>query len=284
MEIAADKIEAGLEDILATNPRMYSKTVVRYENLAHKLLSCVDKIAKIAQIDALSPQSNDEFNELAEASGFDLSLDSAIVGVQQGLKEAKEFSATSESDDGKVFVDLNFVDSIFSEVRCIDFGLEAVNHCAQLLYKWFHSRFIECPCKCKISYLGLWVHTFIIQFGNYCAKGARQNFEDSIVSWCDRLPKINIVYVHPYFIHQTLKSIDPSDFTLEAVLINDLLYSECLYKLSSVYPMFDSMEVSRIIKDKNPGLTPKINSRFAKKNELLRSVFPVESSEGGELS
>ena len=282
MEIAANKIEAGLEEILRANPRMYGKTITRYENLAHVLISCVNKIAKISQIDALTPESTDEFNELAEASGFNSTLDSALVGVQQGIQEAKAFACVDTEED-KPFIDLNFVDSVFSEMSHIDFGWKEVNQCSQLLYTWFHSRFIQYPCRCKISYLGNWVHTFILQFGNYCARDACKNFEDSLISWCDRLPKVNTVYVHPYFIHQTLKSIEPSDFTLQAVLINDLLYSECLYKLSNSYSMFDSMEVSRIVKDKNPGLVPKINSRFAKKLELIQSVGFVESDTKGVI-
>ena len=284
MELAAKKIEAGLSEVLSTNPRMYGKTLKRYENLAHVLISCVDKIAKIAQIDALSPKSNDEFNELAEAAGFDLNLDSALEGVQQGLKEAKAFASPADSTSEKVYIDLKAVDSVFREMSRTDFGWNEVNHCAKLLYTWFHERFIQYPCKCKISCLGLWVHTFIIQFGNFCSKDARQSFEDSMLSWCDRLSKINMNYVHPYFIHQTLKSKEPSDFTLQAVLINDILYEICLYKLSDQFSIFDNREVSRIVKDKNPALTPKINLRFARRSQLIENVGFTESNEGGEVS
>ena len=268
IEASAHKISSALDELIEAQPRMYGKTKLRYQDIASELLSCVDKIAKLIQVEALSPQSNDEFDELA-AAGFDTSLDSALASVQQGLTEAKAFSAHKDSD--KTFVDLRFVDSIFCELCSIDLGWCEVNQCANLIYKWFHTRFVEHPPVCKIAYLGSWVHKFIIQFGNYCARNATTEFENSIITWCDRINQIKTLYVHPYFIHETLKSDDPNDFTLQAVLINDIFYSRCLYKLSE------------IIKDKNPSLTPKINTRFAKQQDLLRIVgFTKSEMEGSD--
>jgi hypothetical protein len=45
--------------------------------------------------------------------------------------------------------------------------------------------------------------------------------------------------------------------------------------------MFDSQEVYRIVKNKNPALTPKINLRFAKQSELIESVGFTKTLEGG---
>lgn len=269
IETAAKKISDMLDMILEQKPRLYGKTKARYNDLTVSLLSSVEKISKITQEDALSTQSDDEFNELASA-GFDIGVDSALKSAQQEIAAAKSFS--SRSDDS-LFVDLKYIDNVFAELSSIDFGWEEVNHCARLLQQWYHSRFIEHPVtSCNYSYLGDWVHKFIIQFGYHCSMDSRDNFEASLVAWCDRLAFSDIKYAQPWFIFQTFKHGGPAEYTLQAVLINDMIYDKCLCKLTSTYPMFDSMEVSRLVKSKNPALTPKINSRFAKQRELIEFV------------
>lgn len=266
IETAAKKISDMLDMILEQKPRLYGKTKARYNDLTVSLLSSVEKISKITQEDALSTQSDDEFNELASA-GFDIGVDSALKSAQQEIAAAKSFS--SRSDDNS-FVDLKYIDTVFAELNSIDFGWKEVNHCARLLQRWYHSRFIEHPVtSCNYSYLGDWVHKFIIQFGYHCSVNSCDNFETSLIAWCDRLAFSDIKYAQPWFIFQTFKSGGPEEYTLQAVLINDMIYDKCLCKLTSTYPMFDSMEVSRLVKSKNPALTPKINSRFAKQHELI---------------
>lgn len=278
MESAAKKISDMLDEILEKQPRMYEKTRIRYKDLAVSMLSSVEKIAKIAQLDALSPHSNDEFDELSSI-GFDSSIDIALKHAQQEVETAKSFTSTKNED---LFIDLNVIDEIFYEVSQIEFGWNEVNQCARLLYMWFHTRFIEKPVQtCNYRYLGGWITKFIVQFGNHCAKHSCSNFESSLYDWCKRLDITHSVYAQPFFIYNALDASDPVDFTLEAVLVNDLLYSKGLYKLSEKYKMFDSLEVCRIVKAKNPSLTPKINMRFAKQQELLSSV--EFSSSGKEV-
>ena len=269
IEAAAKKISDMLDVVLMQKPRMYGKTKQRYANLTVSLLSSVEKISKITQDAALSSQSDDEFNELASA-GFDIGVDSAVQNAQKEIAAAKSFSSNPETHD---FVDLKFIDSVFLEMKSIDFGWLEINKCAQLLQMWYHARFIEHPAtSCNYSYLGNWITKFIIQFGHHCAVDSCSNFETSLAAWCERLGFSDIKYAQPWFIFQTFKHGDPADYTLQAVLINDILYDKCLCKLTSTYPMFDSIEVSRIVKSKNPALTPKINSRFAKQRELLEFV------------
>lgn len=278
LENSAKKISDNLDLMLEQRPRMYEKTKVRYNNLAISLISSVEKIAKIAQLDMLSTQSTDEFSELTTI-GFDAGIDLALKHAQQEVEAAKSFSSNSTE---KKFVDLHAIDEIFYEVSQLEFGWSEVNQCARLLYTWYHSRFIEHPAQtCNYAYLGGWVTKFILQFGNHCAKHSASGFETSLYEWCKRLDISSVIYAQPFFIYNILNSTEPAEFTLEAVLVNDLLYSKGLYKLSELYSMFDSQEVYRIVKEKNPALTPKINLRFAKQEDLIESVGFTKTAEGG---
>lgn len=278
LENAAKKIADNLDLMLEQRPKMYEKTKVRYNNIALSLISSVEKIAKIAQLDMLSTQSSDEFSELSPI-GFDENIDLALKQAQQEVETARAFSSNTSN---KISIDLNAIDKIFYEVSQIEFGWSEVNQCARLLYSWYHSRFIEHPAQtCNYSYLGGWVTKFILQFGNHCAKHSADGFETSLYEWCKRLDISSVIYAQPFFIYNILNSSEPAEFTLEAVLVNDLLYSKGLYQLSELYSMFDSQEVYRIVKNKNPALTPKINLRFAKQSDLIESVGFTKTLEGG---
>lgn len=277
LEASAKKISDGLDVLLDIKPRMYEKTKVRYNNITASLLSSVEKISRILQDSALTSQSDDEFNELASA-GFDPNVEHALRDATRGVEEVQSFSSGKLQKDS---IDLHLIDNVFEEAGKVEFGWKEVNQCAELLYSWFHFRFIQYPVtSCNYSYLGQWVHKFILTFGRFCANSGKTNFEASLISWCDRLKVKDTWYALPHFIFEALKSTEPTDYNLESVLINDMLYSRCLYKLSEVYPMFDSMELCRVVKKHNPALLPTINTRFAKQDELLMSVGFTPSKGG----
>lgn len=268
LEASAKKISDALDVLLEEKPKMYEKTKIRYKDIAVSLLSSAEKISKILQDLALSPQSDDEFNELA-GNVFDSRIDSALQGVQTEVTAAKSFSSSSNA---KTFVDLQLIDDTLQELESLNLHWKEINTCARLLHTWFHLRFIVHPPQvCNYSYIGSWVHAFILSYGKACSDGTAKVFESSLQVWCDQLSQKPLAnkYVLPFSIFNITRSDEPADFTVHAVLINDFFYSSCLYKLSSLYSSFDSVEICRTVKGKNPGLIPKLNTRFAKQQELL---------------
>ena len=70
------------------------------------------------------------------------------------------------------------------------------------------------------------------------------------------------------------KIIDPDNFTIDAMVIYDILINGCLYQLidgKNKVPM-DSSYIAKLIKSRNPDDAHTVRTRFAKQKELIESL------------
>lgn len=310
----ADKISKSLKEIAEdkNRPGMYSKTRTRYQNLANVLLNSLSSIAVILEENLLIPESNNEFDELS-SSVDQLDILSKLQLLNNKFKKLEEFSndssslyksrslqnlnsgienieddESSDTSNSPPNVDLDitnnqtilYFDDILYQSSIHNFGYSEVNLCAKLIYKWFHTRFrseYSCDFKYNIKYIPKWISYFIMLYGKYHSEGRNSDFESMINTWCNRVEsKENNVYSIPWEIYNLDKTSNPMDCTIDAIVINDILSDNMLYKLSSYefkgIVNFECSLLITIIKERNPSLHPKIVTRIARRNELIKEI------------
>lgn len=311
----AKKISEFLTRVVEQKPRMYAKTKRRYINLGCVLLDCVYKIFSILEEDSLVPEdTTDEFNDLASSTDTRI-LHEKLAEMTQKLKTVDEFAephrnvppkverkeeshSESDSDDSPKYnyhQTIEYYDTIFKEASTHNFGFREVNECAKLLYKWFHTRFApEIPdpdFHCQIRYLPTWVSSFIITYGRYYQECKLDTFRMALDRWCDKVERgEGGIYAIPFEIYRVESDFkkgtyQPKEYTLEAVVITDILINGYLFNLGE--DNFDGMvrynfdDVANVVKERNPSLLPKIRTRFAKRSELVREIglTPVGGSD-----
>lgn len=281
----ADKISKHLEAIAADKPNMYAKTKQRYEKLADSLLDSVAKIALILEEDSLVSKSNNEFDELSDNSS--LSISDKLKQVNARFHQLENFSkdnvGTLNHIPGGVQhkETIDYFDMILREASVHNFGYSEVNECAKMLYQWFHTRFrpdfIDVDFKYNIHYIPTWICDFIILYGKYHHANQNKLFVKMIDKWCVEVTtgsKGN--YAIPYEVYNLEKEFNPSDYTIDAVVINDILSSQYLYKLFEDEFQgvihYDYNVLISVVKDRNPSLHSKVITRIAKRKELIKEI------------
>jgi hypothetical protein len=99
--------------------------------------------------------------------------------------------------------------------------------------------------------------------------------QSHIETWCQKLETESVRYAIPYEIFKIDKSKDINEYTLEAVLISDILFSECLYRLTkqelpNSQIVLDALAVSDFVRNKNKSLASEIRTRFSKPDMAMR--------------
>lgn len=292
----ADKISKHITKIADEKPNMYAKTKRRYEKLAESLLDSVSKIAIILEEDSLLSKTTDEFNELDDADN-PVSITEQIDKLNQKFHRVEDLSneGTSVSTSSKVAhkTTIDYFDAVLFEASTYNFGYSQINECARMLYLWFHTRFrpdISDPTfRYNIHYIPNWICDFILLYGKYHHAKQNKTFVKMIEKWCVDVQTSSIGnYALPYPVYEMDKSVDPADYTIDAVIINDILSSECLYKLFedkfSGVIHYDNNVLVAVVKDKNPSLQSKIITRIAKRRELIKEIglTPVGGIDGSE--
>lgn len=264
MELAADKVLRYLDEIQSSNPHMYSKTKNRYFELACRLLDCVGKIGKLIDEEQLSSIAS------SKLSNPDFSI----------LPEVVQQSTSSQITQVNHTIDYKHTEARFHEVlkqACrTDFKYDEVNQCAKLLYLWFDSRFPSSPLPgfaYKVEWFPDLISNFILTFGKFMHERRLGDFHSEVENWCNKLDA-NQKYTVPYSVFQLTKSLEPEDYTLEAVLINDLLVDTQLYLLSEYEfsdgcTFYDGNLLAQKVRQMNSTLIPEIRLRINKQKELL---------------
>lgn len=295
----ADKILKYLQKVALEKPNMYAKTKRRYEALAYSLLDSASLIASILEEDSLVPSSNDEFDEL---SSTDDRIHKKLAEVNQRFRKTEEFSTSKfstsdldkhsesdgsdESSDYSYYDICKYYDVVLKGASVLNFGYSEVNECAKLLYLWFHTRFmpeIQDPdFTCQLRYLPIWITSFIIVYGKYFQQGKIAKFKEIVDRWCEKVQQgKGGIYAIPFQVYKIEKDFkdgvcQPSDYTIEAVIINDLLANGCLYRLGdNEYDgavRYNSNDLVNVVRDRNPALFTKIRNRVVKRQELIREI------------
>lgn len=285
IEKHAEKISKQLDSILKSKPSMYSKTKKKYKHLAYVLLQCVEKISSILEEESLISDTDsiaDEFEELSDTTSDSEDLECVLSDVTNKIVNCNQFDSdlnSNESSLSKKDIMSKFLSVLQEASTYRDFQYVDVSICANILWKWIKHRFApdvkNSNFRYKMSKIPEWISYIIIGYGKYLKENRIQEFQDIFDKWIDdiTIDKTN-TWSLPYEIFRISKSVEEEDFTMEAVIIGDILMEEVLYKLTQPYMQGSNVymtcfPVAEIVKTRNINLTSKIKSRLANQDNLI---------------
>lgn len=268
---AAGRINDKLDSVLSENHSIYAKTKKQYKELAIQLLSSVEKIATILQCDSLDDSDDGEF----ESSSIDISdISEALDQASEKVDKVSSFVSPSDSSANKNTI--HEYGRVLQKAADTDLACVDANTCANVLNTWFKARFSnkDNSFKYNISYIPSWITDIILLYGKYHSDGRTSEFVDMMYTWCSDIQDHGSRYAVPYQVYQIGKSDDPNDYTMDAVLIGDILMDKSLYDLTeysspnlvahlSYYPVAD------VAKVRNPEISDEIFVRLMNRDSLL---------------
>lgn len=286
LEKHAEKIEKQLNLIMTTKPGIYAKTKDRYKRLAYSLLKSAEMISSILEEESLVPfidsAIDDEFNELADSQeglASPVDLQNTVAGVHQKIDSCSQFTQSSST---KLMPNKDIMckfASIIEQGASISFEYLDVIKCASLLNKWMRNRFfpdVRNPgFRYSLKQLPTWITYMIIAYGKYKKANRVEEFINLVDKWINEIQNNSSnTYTLPYEVFELMKSNNPEDFTMEAVLISDVLMEEYLYQLTEPYLSGSSIFLScspvvDVVKVKNPQIMPLIRKRIANQVQLF---------------
>lgn len=284
----ADKIDSQLSIVLSQKPQMYNKTKEKYKELAISLLSSVEKIASILEEDSLASVDN----EVAEFSGNDVDISDIATALKQTNDKIASYASFVSPNVSSLSTNANKetlrrYGQILEQASNYNFIYAEANECAYILNRWFKARFSnpvkDNSFKYNLSYIPQWITDIIIMYGKYHSNNDTSTFIDIMTSWCDSLSNQSVRWAVPYEVYQLNKSIEPRNYTMDAVLIGDVLMEEVLYLLteSSAPDIVANLEcypVASKVKANNPSLLPIIRTRIVNRDSLSKK-YNLTSSE-----
>lgn len=273
-EVAARKISKHLDKMMEIKPRVYQKTLLRYKKLAYLLIECVSKIVRMLQSETLLSSSSSEFQELG--SDFDIEQISELKASIDSLGDLVDKKPTTDS--GKIAGEtLRKYKEVFHQASASDFGYIEVNECAGLLDYWITRRFsgFNQNFKFQITQLPLWATFVVIAYGRYRSIGDTSKFVSDFKQWCDELDNDpSNCWVLPHNVFNMTRTINANNFTLDAMVIYDLLIKGCLYSLTESdvkYPL-DPFMVAKLVKEYRPDLSHSVRTRFTRQAALIEQL------------
>ena len=281
-EVAARKISRHLDKMAETKPRVYRKTLLRYKKLAYILIECVTKIIRMLQAEMLLSSENTEFSELV--SDFDIEQIDELRSSVDDLGNLVDKKPSTESR--KLAGDtIKQYKTVFKQASEMDFGYVEVNECAQMLNYWLARRFsgFNSNFKYQIKQLPIWATFVVIAYGKYHSIGETTTFIKDFKDWCDKLDEdTSNCWALPYNIFNMMKVIEPSNFTVDAMVIYDLLINGCLYQLMEIKIPMDSSYIAKLLKEYRPENAHAVRTRFTKQPELIDSLSLHSTTDVGE--
>lgn len=279
LQTQADKIDKQLSVVLSQKPQMYAKTKERYKDLAISLLSSVEKIASILEIDSLASLDN-KSSEFSDTKVDVSDLSDALKHTTDKIESytsfvSTDFSSLSNNINKET---LRRYGQVLEQASNHDFKYAEANECAYILNRWFKARFSnpykDSVFKYNIAYIPEWISDIIILYGKYHSNDNTSSFMDMMTSWCDKLSNQS-KWAVPYEVHNLAKSIEPSSYTMNAVLIGDILMDELLYLLTEsnspdIAANLECYPVASKVKANNPSLLPLIRTRIVNRESLAK--------------
>lgn len=281
-EVAAKKINKHLDKMAEVKPRVYRKTLLRYKKLAYLLLECVTKIVRMLQSEMLLSSGDSEFQELA--TDFDIEQIDELRDTVDSLGNLVDKQDTKETKK-LVGETLALYRSVFSQAAGHDFGYYEVNECAELLNYWIIKRFSGANpnFKYQIKQLPVWATFVVIAYGKAHATGTQIPFAADFKSWCDSLDgDFGNCWALPISIFNMTKVLDPANFTLDAMVIYDILIEGCLYKLLEIRVPIETGYISKLVKEYRPEYAHDVRTRFTRQQELIQIVCLHSTKEVAE--
>ena len=285
IEKNANKISKQLDILLEQKPNMYTKTRERYQKLAHSLLQSVEKISNILEEECLISHEH-EFNEFEELSNSEIDvsdISDAIDSIQSQLQSYEQLACSDNVPLPERRCSNKDIISRFAQILFEGsnkaFECEEACKCATILHKWFRTRFtpvVKNPkFRYQISQIPEWIYYIVILFGKYQSDNNIQDFLTMFNNWCEDVENNpSNCWAVPYQVYELSKSIQPESFTLNAVVLFDILMEDLYYLLtessfSDSKVFLDGSAVANIVRMNNPALLPKIRTRLSNHRKLI---------------
>jgi hypothetical protein len=273
-EVAARKISKHLDKMAEVKPRVYQKTLLRYKKLAYLLIECVTKIIRMLQSEMLLSSGDAEFQELA--SDFDMEQ---IDELRNSIDDLGSLVDKTPKEDNKRVVGdtLKQYRTVFKQASDYDFGYSEVNDCADLLNCWLTHRFSgnNVNFKYQIRQLPVWATYIVIAYGKYHSIGNASTFVSDFKKWCNDLDTdLSNCWALPLNIFNMTKKVNPDNFTVDAMVIYDILINGCLYQLidgKNKIPM-EPAYIADLVKAYRPEHKKEVRTRLTKQQELIKSL------------
>lgn len=290
LENCADKISKQLDAIIESNPNMYSKTKKRYKKLAIDLLKSVEKITSILEADSLASVDRLEFDPGIESDMNVKDIVDAVTDVNRKVNSLESFIESSTNSINKAT--LSQYAKVIESASKHNFHYVEVNECASILYKWFFTRFISNKnprFRYKIDQIPIWICNIIIVYGKYLSHNNTEYCIDMFNRWCDSIVSSDsVIWAVPYEVYQLSRCVCPENYTMEAVIIGDILMDELFYLLTEDYSPgilcnLDCYPVASSVKLNNPSLLPKIRTRLTNREDLIKDCHLTNLKGGASV-
>lgn len=281
-EVAGKKISDHLDKMLKDPPKVYRKTLKRYEKLAILLLDCVDKINKLLQQEALLSSGPSEFDELSTEDSNEIAdklneIQSKTRETSTFLQKHVELPDATRSNVNKLTI--SQYAQVFKEGSSTDFGFVEADDCAKLINEWFTYRFIpkvkNKNFKYQLTQLPIWTTYIVLAYGKHHSAGDIEQFKSRFGSWITSIQTdMNNCWALPAEVYSLIKNITPADCTVDAVAIYDILMDKCYYKLTenNVAIRLDPNLIAMLVKSNNPDLAETISMRFRHPEALINQA------------
>jgi hypothetical protein len=221
------------------------------------------------QSELLLSSNDSEFQELA--TDFDLEQFDELRESVDNLGNLMD--RTDSADARRLAADtLKIYKTVFNRATTIDFGYIEANECAGLLDYWMTRRFsgTNTNFKFQIKQLPIWATFIIIAYGKYRSIGHKVKFMTEFKTWCDSLEGDDTnCWALPYAVFNMTKTIDPNNYTIDAMVIYDILINGCLYQLMDIKIPMDSAYIANRIRDYYPEYTMEVRTRFNHQQKLI---------------
>jgi len=285
-EVAANKIQRHLQDLLTKRPRVYRRTLTRYIDLAYILLDCIDRILQFLTSELLSASSDKEFDELTPSAEDNAD----IMVIREKLQNTtnlldsysqlgKRFNSSEENDKACSNAEIiKTYGDTFSQGAMINTGYKEVNQCADLINYWYTTRIQYMTIRHR-AYQNLqipnWVGYIIVMYGKAHANGTQEQFVKWFKSWCDNANNdFSNKYAVPKELTLLKKHLYPNDLTLDALIIYDILLDKCYVDLTSLdLPVkLDANFIVTLMKEQLPEYKTIIQTRFSKQMDYIEQI------------
>ena len=133
-----------------------------------------------------------------------------------------------------------------------------------------------------INQLPVWATYIVIAYGKYHAAGASKQFVNDFKLWCNNLDKdVSNCWVLPFNVFNMAKTLEANNFTIDAMVIYDILLNGCFYPLIDEKIPMDSSYIAKLIKEYQPDKVHDVHTRFTRQKVLIDSInlHPTTSNE-----
>lgn len=249
------KLLQYVQELAESKPGMYQKSKDRLKSIADTCDQVVKIISEILKDETLV-EDECEFGTSQNADLLSVisSMDTQLTMLKQFMNVPQDNVA--ESPKQKISSDMRR-QAIRNYSACFRLLKESendiVNRCGDFLSTWFDIRFISSiPShpyfRYNIKRIPQWTCAMVVIYCKHIVQGDIQEFRVDFDNWCENIKngETGNKYAVPYEVYQFDRFQSPSEMTLAAVVMWDMLFDAglkdlCINDGSGMYVSEDSM-------------------------------------------